>query len=529
MPHLRGTQGKGIGYGAALVLAAALGSACGGEDPATTLPPAPPSATPLPTGLVLVVIDTLRADLGAALAGEVAAPNVERLARAGARFEHAFAHASSTVPSHAALFASRLPHECGVVANGQQVRADVPLLAEHLRDQGWQTLAVISLGSVLTGDLRRGFEVWGPAADQFIAEATAVRARLVEVLDHIDPERPFFLFAHFSDPHEPYNDHGSDAACELRIDGGAPERLTTSVMTHLRRELDLAPGEHRLELTSSRELRLRSISIETPAGELEPTFLEGQLKLPAERLELAFTVPEGDGPCQLALWVTDHPAREEVPGRYASEVEYVDAELGVLLDELEARGLDERALIVLTSDHGESIGERRFIGHTRTLHDELLRVPLVIRPPAGSDRTPLLRARSQALVGLMDVVPTALDLLGLPPLEGQLGNSLLDAFPERPIVAETSAVDRMSGQSRLRLIALRDANTKLVHDVRRDRFELYLLEADPGEREDRFEQLGDEHAEWARALRALAEQARASEGELAEDALETLRALGYVK
>lgn len=512
-----------------LLLVVALGVACGAGDPEPASRPAPPSATPPPRGLVLIVIDTLRADLGAALAGEVAAPNLARLAREGAAFDQAFAHASSTVPSHASLFASRLPHECGVVANGQRVAPEVPLLAEHLRDQGWQTLAVISLGSVLTGDLRRGFEVWLPAADQFIVEAPTVRARVSEALDRLDPDRPFFLFAHFSDPHEPYNDHGSQSYAELRIDGGPPERLTTGVMTHLRRELDLAPGPHRLELSSEQDLRLRSLELETAAGALEPTFLEGQLKLPTRALALTFDMPPGVDGCRLELWLTDHHGREEAPGRYASEVEYVDVQVGELLDELVARGLDERCLLVLTSDHGESLGERRFIGHTRSLHDELLRVPLIVRPPTGSDRTPFLRERAQALVGLMDVVPTVLDLLGLPPLEGQTGRSLLEGAADRPIVAETSSIDRQTGQPELRFIAIRDRTTKLVHDVVLGRFQLYDLARDPGEREDLFEARAADHAAWVEALRALAVQAAAVNGAIDEDALEALRALGYVR
>ena len=512
------------GRAARLAALAAVPCACGAGTDAPAADAAPP-----PDRLVLIVVDTLRADLGSAQAGPVEAPRIARLAEQGVRFEQAFAHAPSTVPSHAALFASRLPHECGVVANGQRLRPELPLLAEHLRDLGWQTLAVISLGSVLTGDLRRGFEVFGPAADQFIVEGSRVRERLAEVIAGIDPERPFFLFAHFSDPHEPYNTHEASETAELRLDGGPPETLTTAAMTHWRKQLELAPGEHRLALASDEDMRLRSIAIETEAGELEPRFVTGALKLPTRAIELAFDVPADAGPCRIALWLTDHPEREEIPGRYRDEVEFVDSQVGLLLDELAARGLDRRCVTVLTSDHGESLGERRFIGHTRSLHDELLHVPLVIRPPAGFARADDLRAHAGELVGLMDVTPTVLDMLGLPPLEGQRGRSLLTREPARPIVAQASLPERPGGRVALDLIALRDERSKLVYFAHEDRFELFDLTADPGEQHDVHAASGRDLASWEEALRSMARAALDVDPELQEDALDALRALGYVK
>jgi arylsulfatase A-like enzyme len=111
--------------------------------------------------VILIVIDTLRADVLLAGRNLVATPNIDALAAEGTVFPQAFTHAPMTLPAHTSLFSSRLPCETGVFNNGMVVRQDLPLLAERFEASGYDTRAVISLATLTPlkdGGLDRGFQ-----------------------------------------------------------------------------------------------------------------------------------------------------------------------------------------------------------------------------------------------------------------------------------------------------------------------------------------------------------------------------------
>ena len=94
---------------------------------------------------------------------------------------------------------------------------------------------------------------------------------------------------------------------------------------------------------------------------------------------------------------------------YDEEVRHTDAGVGRLLDTLRELGLYDDALIIVTADHGEEFLERGWIGHTRSLYDELVRVPLIVRPPGGPPAPQVV----DALVSLVSLAPTVLDYAGI--------------------------------------------------------------------------------------------------------------------
>src|SRR6185503_17473176 len=110
------------------------------------------------------------------------------------------------------------------------------------------------------------------------------------------------------------------------------------------------------------------------------------------------------------------PRRWAVPGQqrlgyyvaqYDGEIAAVDAEVGQVLDALDAAGLSGRTLVVLTSDHGESLGEHAYyFDHGEDVFDPALRIPLLVRLPGARGG-----ARSDALASTLDLVPTVLDAL----------------------------------------------------------------------------------------------------------------------
>jgi arylsulfatase A-like enzyme len=158
-------------------------------------------------------------------------------------------------------------------------------------------------------------------------------------------------------------------------------------------------------------------------------------------------------------------------GRYVAELGAADAELGRLLEQLERPELSARTLLVVSADHGEAFGEHGSRTHGTTLYDETLRVPLMIRLPDRRAR------RVDARVGLIDVGPTLLDLMGVNTPGHFMGQSLVpflrgeSAELTRPLFAET----------RLMQAYITPSGLKLIFDSRRDRVELYDLKSDPGE------------------------------------------------
>lgn len=213
---------------------------------------------------------------------------------------------------------------------------------------------------------------------------------------------------------------------------------------------------------------------------------------------------------------------------YDGEIAYVDAQLGRLLDGLEREESRRPTLILVTSDHGESLGEHGESTHSYTLYDAALRVPLILAGP-GVPRGRVV----ESLVRGVDVAPTLLALTGLPvpadvdgePMTQHLTGSVTP--PERVAYAETLATRIEQGWSPL--FALRSERYLLV---RAPRPEIYDVRADPAQLENLAESDPKRvHAAMERLGRALEERMGESEPEtrLAPDgeSLEQLRALGY--
>jgi arylsulfatase A-like enzyme len=225
-------------------------------------------------------------------------------------------------------------------------------------------------------------------------------------------------------------------------------------------------------------------------------------------------------------------------GLYREEIAFTDEHLGRLLDYLDTSGLAKRTLVAVVADHGEEFMQRGWIGHTRTLQDELIHVPLVLRLPG------VLGPRAEpSPVSILDVAPTVLELVGAeadPESEGiSLAPYLAAAappLPPRDLRAEVSFVaPRLDtrGEQTVFLTALIRGELKIVHDLVSGRFRLYDRAADPGERTDRFEdhpragELRDALLAWEAARDGHGPAATLLEPTEAE--LERLRALGYVQ
>jgi arylsulfatase A-like enzyme len=222
---------------------------------------------------------------------------------------------------------------------------------------------------------------------------------------------------------------------------------------------------------------------------------------------------------------------------YDEEVRFTDSGIARLLTALTVLGRAEDTVVLLTADHGEEFLERGWLGHTRTLYDELVRVPLMMRVPGVAPR----RVVNDA-ISLAALAPTLLELLGVPALPTS------PQFPQRSLVPLLSGspwsdspplmeVDfvpvyqEYAGKETRRQALVVD-RWKLIRDTIAGRLELYDIELDPGETRN----LARQEPEQLRALTLLLDQrlrevsaggANPKPRSLSEQEAEALRALGY--
>jgi membrane-anchored protein YejM (alkaline phosphatase superfamily) len=493
--------------------------------PPAAEPDAPQQASPergdaRRANLVLIVVDTLRADAIRSPEGAVRTPELAGLAREGVLFEQCYSHASMTLPAHAALFSGRFPFETQVFTNEDKVPQDLPLAAEHLARQGYATGAAVSIASVFRLD--RGFESFRRPTDSSLASAEEAFPLIAEGLAGLPQDRPFFFFAHLSDPHDPYRAHGTvERNVDVLLDGELLETISASMATNWNRKLDLEPGEHEIELRSDEPFRIRAFKAGVGTGKLAHRFEEGALSTGLQRARITLEVPERRHGLPLQIWVEDKVEGQERIDRYFLEVDYVDAFVGRILGELKERGLYDGSLIVFTSDHGEGLGEHRWWVHADNVYDEQLHVPLIVKPPAGIDAQ-ALRAQAGRLVRHVDVLPTCLEMMGVAPLPETSGASLLRPA-ERLLLAQTHKPIASRN-----LVCARDERYKLILDADTRVFEMYDIVEDPEESVDLFARHGHERAAWQELLARIAASSKHDEVQVLDDDLRSeLQALGY--
>ena len=208
----------------------------------------------------------------------------------------------------------------------------------------------------------------------------------------------------------------------------------------------------------------------------------------------------------------------------------MDDRIALLFEELRRRGRYESTLIVLTSDHGDAFLEHGFISHSTTPYDELVRVPLIVKLPgnrhAGTEVADQVR--------LVDVMPTLLDLLGLPVPPEVAGCSLQPLWAGGPAAERQpgceEAVIEIAEEGAYPVVAVRAGGFKYIHHEHADD-ELYDLSSDPAETRNLIgaglpgaERLRERALEVVAARQTLSGERI----ELDEKTIRDLKALGYL-
>ncbi len=496
------------------------------------------------TSVLLVVVDTLRADYVGAYGAQVNTPNIDALAARGVRFSRARSHIPITGPSHASLFTSLLPMEHGVRNNAQELRASFPTLAETLQASGRRTAAVISLGVLQRQfGFDRGFDVYGDAFPRdWLKDAGEVTDEALEIAGESLSE-PYLLWVHYSDPHEPYAPTGENyARFELRLDGDFVGEIDAGGRGY-RYDLELPAGDSVLEFVPrdeepGRVYRVDNLLIDDTAISVEA--IEGWNVIP-RRMDR--TTYESEFPASVRL---NNPAgtavktgmlvsckkllsKPEIRDAYAGETEFVDLQFGRLLAGLEERGLMDNTLVIFVSDHGEGLGNHDHVGHISQLYDSLLHVPLILAWQGHLAEGIVI----EDSVSLVDLFPTIADLLRLDVPSTSSGASLApllrgETMPVRPVIAATYRPESFSDKR-----AIVVDGFKYIHSWKDDqeKEELYQVINDPGELENLArlhpEVLERLRAELQRRLDELSESSSV-DVDLSEEDKAHLRALGYI-
>ncbi|MCX6620448.1 MAG: sulfatase-like hydrolase/transferase [Acidobacteria bacterium] len=215
-------------------------------------------------------------------------------------------------------------------------------------------------------------------------------------------------------------------------------------------------------------------------------------------------------------------ARPAGLSNYDAQLLYVDQVLGRFRDALVRSGIWDRALVILLSDHGESLGDHGETSHGYFIYQSTLHVPLLVHWPAGEPPHPALVREP---VSLLDVAPTILELLEIPAPKSFAGVSLLNSVPPHPVLAESLHTHHSFGWAPL--YSIREGPLKYIEAPKP---ELYNLATDPGEQRNLLHLRPADTARLRKQLTTLL--ARTPPGPpsppAADSRLGTLRSLGYL-
>jgi arylsulfatase A-like enzyme len=450
--------------------------------------------------VLLITVEALRPDyLGSGGYDRPTSPFMDSLIAEGASFEHALVPVARTTPSLASLLTGAYPHTTGVRTLVDRLAPEQVTLAEALGAAGYRTVAVVNNRILVSGrGLSAGFDAYDGG---LVRDARETNGAVLESLSAADGPAPLFLWVHYFEPHTPYDPDG-DLAARFDPDyrGAFRERFGR----------EPRPGE--------------------PATRFRQ-FPNGLTK--ADVVHRNLLPPE----------VNAHVRR-----LYAAEIRSLDDRMRELVEALRARHPD--LVIVLTADHGESLGEHDFyFDHGEYVYDAAGRVPLVfVLPPSHPWHGP---RRCAGSVSLVDVAPTLLELVGVAPppemaarFEGRSLAACLrgEPLPSEPVFLESGASlfpDLVQRRVRHdvpgRFRAVVADGWKLIWTPfapERRAWELYDLARDPGETRNLY---APDHPEVARLrplLKAwLARQPPDEAGglDVSEEDEAALRFLGYIE
>ncbi len=433
--------------------------------------------------VVLLVLDALRADRpGMERNGQPLMPYLEELKKESLVFTNAVTQCSWTRPSMATMFTSlhaaahQVYFDSVQQESGKTFAAALPqqleTLAEYLKANGYRTAGVQTNGNLKRElGFAQGFDHYDFFHD---APAAQITDAAIKTMGTLGDQGPRFLYVHYIDPHLPY----------------------------------VPPEAYRAMLGWPLKI--------TPEETATVTDFMGYFQDYIEFITGLKPVP--------AYPQLSEEGREAVRLLYDAEVRFNDDQVRRLMAEVRTKW--PKAIVIVTADHGEHLWDHQFLSHAMTLYDELTRVPFIVSGPG------LAPGRTDAPVGLVDLMPSIAEKAGTPPQPWWQGRSVFGDIPKDRVLF--SYTQSNSPRYNIHLEMAQQGSLKLIVNRKKENAdELYDLSADPHELKniigqhpaeaERFRKLIDAH-------RLANEKARRSAREqvvLDAETLEQQRKLGY--
>ena len=462
-------------------------------SPASGLPSAKSSTMP---PIVLITIDTLRADsLGSYGSAKGLTPNLDALARRSVLFERVFSSSPWTLPSMASLMTgtSTLVHQ--TPDRSAALPLSLPTLAETLQDRGYVTLGVGRNAHLRASTgFSRGFDDYRFYPRTYLADSLGTQLLEAALPGSLDNE-------------------------------GTTEELADRA-TYL------------AEQFTGRAFFLW-LHIFDPHIPYEPP----TEFLPSDK-DLDRFGPRFDGVIEVrsGRLFPDPAHREWIRSLYEAEIRYVDDEIGQFLETLEHLDLFDDSLILVTSDHGEEFWEHGGFEHGHTLINEVVQIPLIVKPPHGPSPPPFAGLRIEAPVSITSLRPTILEVVGAetPSSTVPSAESLVPYWSDSPPESDPAPIAIGAMKYFGQQLSLVDMPYKYIRHLEDGREEVYDLVADPRESTNLAElepQLTDRLAaalnrqveEGQRIAEELGIGSEPSEVHLDKETERELRSLGYIE
>lgn len=457
--------------------------------------------------ILVVVMDALRQDRVGALGGRELTPHIDEFATDAVRFTSAFSTTNATDPAVTSLHTGRYPVSQGLVNHGRRVTNSekqaierVPQLQAVLSDAGYRTA---KFGRPLGRWHRQGFDRYPSTGEGRVSmeereqsgearpsdttdDTTSTKQRVATVLERIHPSLRNTagalhrtLGAPLEFPDTDSGDNGSEATTESdrvleHFDAFVGGEAPFYAFVHL---MDTHRYQRELDTELVREyLHRYDYDVDWGDGIRQST-------------QFAERVASGAYPEIAEMFYFDDgaPTTAVSDAHYDVSVTHGDKRVGQILDKLREVGALDDTLVVFLADHGESLTEHGIYYDHHGLYDVSVKIPLIIRPPGGTDRT------VEDLVQITDVAPTIESYVGSSGLDPD-GRSLRPAIEDGESIDRTFVMAEEAHTQRRRMIRSRDR--KLIYLVEGDTIcrycdvqhaepvELYDLASDPGELEN---------------------------------------------
>lgn len=447
-----------------------------------------PSPQPEKLNVLFILVDDLNTRLGTYGDPVVQTPNIDRLASMGVQFNRAFNQYPMCNASRTSLLSGLYPETTGVFSNADRLPpelGEMALLPEYFRYHGYYAEGFGKIahrsGTVSWGQPIEGDPVPPKEVIRQLSRAASEGITSLEEDEELEPSIASYQALYPSG--SPIRGSGAKDGAVLR-----DEKTATNAIRWLEENQEkpffLAVGFNSTHLPfHAPQSYLRRYPPYTIQLRREPP---GHL---AAVPSIALTRHSSDA-------MNDREHRVAI-ARYFSCVSYVDDQVGRLLEALERLDLQQRTVVVLTSDHGFLLGEHENHWRKGTLFLESSRVPLIIAGPQISAGKPTGQP-----VELVDLYPTLVELSGLPQPQGLQGSSLVDLLRD-PMTSRKRPAYTIVARSRDRRLMGRSIHTSRYRYTEwggKNRAELYDLWVDPFEYRNLVAQRG-RHRKQLKSLR----------------------------